>query len=153
MPRSDDQHVVRRQWRERATQLHVMSRAALGLYRDLHGRNISGGEHVAQRYPRTVIETPTTIDPRGDSRALEQADDFFGERRRAPGWILNLVKLRREAAEIVDRLRLRIAGDHRYGGFPMRRRDHDRARLQRLSKRSPHTSRLAGRDRMHRRAV
>ena len=153
VPGSDDQHVIRGQRGKRSAQFHVMCGSALGLHRDLHSRNIGSGKHMTQRHPRAVIETSATIDPGGDARLFQQTDDFFGERRRAAGRVLNLVKLRRESAEIVNRLRLRIAGDHRHCGFPMRRRDHYRSRFERLPERRPHTPRFAGRDRMHRRTV
>ena len=130
-----------------------MCGSALGLHRDLHRRNIGSGKHMTQRNPCAVIEAATAIDSGGDARLLEHADDFFGERRRASGRILNVVKLSREAAEIMNCLRLRTAGNHRHGGFPMRRRHHDRARFERLSERRPHAPRLAGRDRVHRRTV
>ena len=68
---------------------------------------------MTQRHPRAVIEASTTVDSGGDACLLEEAHHFFGERRRAVGRVLNFIKLRREAAEIMNRLRLRTAGDHR----------------------------------------
>ena len=59
----------------------------------------------------------------------------------------------RETAEIVNRLWLGVPRHHRHCGFPMRRRNHHRARMKFAPQRGPHTRRVGGRNRVHGRTV
>jgi hypothetical protein len=96
------------------------------------------------------------IDFRLEASRAQQLARPLGDFRRARRRVLNLVQGCRESAEIVDRLRLRAAGQCGPLGLPVRGGDEDRARArQALAQRRPGAAgrRGAGFERVHRRAV
>jgi hypothetical protein len=101
-----------------------------------------------------VIATAATIDSGGHAGGLEQGDGLFGERGIAGRGVLQSKKLVGKAAEIVNGLRRRIAGEQRDRGLPMRRCDQHRAGTRQLApERGPRATRGARLDRVHWRAV
>ena len=113
------EHALAAQRLQGATDLRVMGRAELHLYRQLRHRHVGLRVHQQQRIPGAVIETVIAIDAAADARLLEQLDRAARERGRARRRIAQPVELIGEAVEVVDRLRRGGGADSGPLRFPM----------------------------------
>ena len=148
MARADEQHLFVRQRPQRTADLEVMARAQPRLHRDLHYWNARVRVHVEKRRPSAVVKAAAAVDRRSEAVRLQQRLRALRHLGRAGGGVAQAIERLRKAGEIVDRLRFGAAREHRQIGFPMRRRDHHRARPgQTAAERAP---RLAGRARIER---
>jgi hypothetical protein len=152
--RADDENALARERRKRASHREMVRGVAARLHGELHDRDVVLRVHVHHRHPCAVVEPAAAVDARREARAFEKLDDARREHRRAGRGITNAIERFREAAEVVDRLGTRVAGDHRHAGFPVRRgHQHALRARQRLRDRVPRRARLARLDGAHRRAV
>ena len=151
---ADHEHAFAGERRERAPDVEVVRGVAPGLHGELDHRHVRVRIHVQQRHPGAVVEAATTVRARGDAGVLQEFDRARRHVRRAGRAVADLVERVREAAEVVDRLRLRIRRHHRQARLPVRGRDEHRARARQLAReRRPRRAGLAGIDGAHRRTV
>ena len=121
-PGDEDALVAQR--REPAGQLVVRLGRQRLVYAQLNGGHIGRGEDVAEHRPGAVIQPPAAIEADfGGGR--EQLADSPGEFGRAGRWVLHLVQLAREAAEVVDGARRLLRRDKAAGQVPVRRDAED----------------------------
>ena len=150
----EDQHVLVAERRERLTDAIMPARIAHRLHRKLRHFHIGFRVEGFERHPGAVIEAVFGIAARRNVRLVQQIEHALGERRRARRGIADLIELRREAVEIVDRLRLLGGRDQRQIREPMRRDRQHRVRpRQALGKVMPEIADFARRERQRRRAV
>jgi hypothetical protein len=113
----DYKHAFVAQGRETLRKLVVNLGGLRLVYAELHDGNVSVGEDVAENRPSAVVESPTLV--QADLGGREQIAYARRERGVSGRGILHLVKLAREAAEVVYGARGIGCGRERAGQIPV----------------------------------
>ena len=96
------------------------------VHRELHHRHVGLGEHVVERSPDAVIDTPGVVHLHVAAKELSHARGELGAAGRA---ILDRVELRRKTVHVVHLARRGIALHERPSREPVGRDGKNRARL------------------------
>ncbi len=119
---------------------------------ELHDRDIGLGIDVQEHRPGAVIQSPGSV--RRHRQRRQHVLNATRQGGRAGRGILDLIQLRREAAEVVDGLRRGCNRDGRAGPVPVRGDGQDRVRPGRFPPHAPPGLRVAvAGDGVHRIAV
>ncbi|CFP38676.1 Uncharacterised protein [Bordetella pertussis] len=99
--RSDHQHAVIAQRRQRLAQRILAARVALHVQRQLHDRQVGVRIQVAQRHPGAMVERTPRIVAGLDAGVREHVHHLLRQSGRSLGRVLQLVQVGGKAAEIV----------------------------------------------------
>ncbi|CPJ59205.1 Uncharacterised protein [Bordetella pertussis] len=149
--RSDHQHAVIAQRRQRLAQRILAARVALHVQRQLHDRQVGVRIQVAQRHPGAMVERTPRIVAGLDAGVREHVHHLLRQSGRSLGRVLQLVQVGGKAAEIVPG-DLAVAGRDRQAlPHPVRRNHQHRTRAlgQPVAPGSQRGAGAAGLDREH----
>ena len=104
--RAHQQHALFAQRCQRPAQRQLVGRAQLRLQRQRHHRDGSVREQEAQRHPGAVIQPAAGIQARRQAGIQQQLLHLGRQLRRTRCRVLQAIQRLREAAEIMDRLRI-----------------------------------------------
>ena len=105
--RADDEHALAGQRRERLAERPGAAGIEPRRQRDLERRHIGVGVQVKQRHPGAMVQAAPLVGLRRPASLLQALDGALRQPRMAACRVADPVQRRVEAAEVVDRRRLR----------------------------------------------